>query len=186
MLRWAIVIALSLMAGVQPAQSLLKGSAPTGFIINLMFDAQSNAAPPAFRTAMQNAANIMMAQFTSTQITVNIGVGYDELNQIALSGGTNSAAGQGAGGGNISYSSIYSALSTHQNSSAMTSSFATLPNTASIQGNSFLFTERAVKKALGIIPARESTIDGYIVFIRCRPPCRIGRDVADCRYGYPY
>src|ERR1700761_9441242 len=49
-----------------------------GLIINLEFDAQALAAPQSFRDAIQTAADILGEMLTDS-ITVNIGVGYDEI-----------------------------------------------------------------------------------------------------------
>src|ERR1700741_3934595 len=53
--------------------------------INLIYDSFAQAAPQSFRDGMQAAANVLDAAFDDN-ITVNISVGYGELNGVPLGG----------------------------------------------------------------------------------------------------
>ncbi len=106
--------------------------------INLVFDAQALAAPTAFRTGMQQAANIIDAAF-SDNITINIAVGYGEFLGGALpnqntSEGNIDFNGNDGTGFSESYQNLRSLLNSHRTSSDDNTAVADLPNTTTLQG----------------------------------------------------
>ena len=159
------------------AKAWTHGAVPAnnGLIINLVPTAAFLAAPSAFQSAVQTAANLHMAQWVNTPITVNIQVGYDEF---GASGGTsfeNPTFGQ-----TVSYGTVRSkvqAIATASGNATMVSAFGALPNTVSLGGIQFFSLNRSALKLYGISPdfasnpvtARDNVIDSQIGFGSATP-----------------
>jgi hypothetical protein len=132
----------------------------TDMQINLEYDSQARAAPQSFRDAIQAAANVLDASF-SDNITINISVGYGEINGTPESSGGASAG--PSTGVYDSYSQVRSWLS--QNAAAEVQSGATaLPTGTSIQGQSQVVVWRAQEKLLGQVSASDTGLDGEAGF----------------------
>ena len=128
----------------------------SGFVINVIYDSSVNSAPAAFTTAIQSAVQYLESVITSP-ITVNIDVGYGEIDGQTLESG---ALGESETYlDSYSYSSIKSALTNIDPSAA-----GSLP--ANAPGAMWVATAEA--KALGLAGAR-SNIDGYAGFSSAYP-----------------
>jgi hypothetical protein len=129
--------------------------------INLVYDSSVGSAPEAFKTAMTTAANYLDNLFTDP-ITINIAVGWGEY------AGTPVAANFGSGGPAsvsqfFSYSVVRNALIAHATTPAEAIAALNLPSTDPTNGGSF-YVAPAQEKTLGLIPANNPGIDGYVGF----------------------
>lgn len=119
-----------------------------GFKINLIWDAAALAAPAAFRTGIQNAAQQIANEFTD-KITVNIKIDYS---------GTGGGAAAGPDSGYYeSYALIRSDLV--NNASPGITYFNSLPTGSSIQGQTNVAVWNAQLKLYGIIGSNDTTTD---------------------------
>jgi len=138
-------------------------------LLNLVYDSNALAAPQSFRDGMQSAANIIDAAF-SDNITVNIYVGYGEItndpinnpsSKTTLTGGL--SEGGPLNGVFKSYSLIRSKLAALDDS-AVQSGVNFLPTGSSIQGQNQVVVWAAEEKALGLLSATNSGLDGTVGF----------------------
>ena len=129
-------------------------SAGQGLIINLTYDSSVSSAPSGFQTALSYVVNFFETTF-SNPITININVGYGEINgqQLASNALGESEASQYVP---VSYSSVRSAL---QAQGAPGSS--TLPSNSPVSSN--LNMSQAEGKALGLYQ-NDGSLDGYVGF----------------------
>ena len=128
---------------------------------NLTFDASTAAAPAGFFTAFNNAIQFYETNFTSP-ITINLQVGWGEVNGQALTPGFlgESQAGQP---GFFHYDTIKAALVSHAKSAADLTSIANMP--ASDPTNNATFkVSRAQSKALGFMAGDAAGVDGSVGF----------------------
>jgi hypothetical protein len=125
------------------------------------------AAPQSFRDGVQAGANVLEAAIDDP-ITVTIEVGYTEYDQggpayttpLTYSlGGTYPAPSV-----LISYSALRAALANDETSPSDVEAVNSLPNTASLNGQSEFVLSGAEAKAVGAISATDPTIDGYAGF----------------------
>jgi Ca2+-binding RTX toxin-like protein len=127
----------------------------------LSYESSALAAPQSFRDAMQLAANILDAAIFDN-ITVTIRVGYGDWNNNADTGITTGAEGGSLNGLNESYTALKAALASHETSTVDQTFVNSMPNTSSVNGVSNFYVPSAVDKALGLLPANSSTIDGAV------------------------
>jgi len=126
-------------------------------IINLELDAAAQAAPTAIQNAWLEAANILGAMFTDN-ITINISVDW-------------SGTGGGASGApddypydfiDTTYTGLLGLL--REEATPGDSTFADLPNTSTIDGQSTVIVWRAEQKALGFLSGTDQGLDGETFF----------------------
>jgi len=136
--------------------------------INLEYEANALSAPQSFRDGMQTAANILQTAFDDN-ITVNIKVSYGTFGTASLpnqntSEGDIGYSGNGTEGTGVaeSYSNLRSLLASHATSPDDFTSVNSLPNTATLQGRSSFTIGTAQGKALGVVAANSSVIDGQV------------------------
>ncbi len=127
--------------------------------INIEFDSNALAAPGSFRNAVLAAASLIDAALTDN-ITINIAVGYGEIDGTPVS--STSAEGGPNIGNFFSYSQVRSLLLSHASTGDTT--FNSLPGGNSIQGQAQVTLWSAQQKALGLIAANNTAIDGYVGF----------------------
>ena len=134
-------------------------------IINLVYDAQALAAPQSFRDGMEAAAD-MLEHHLIDNITVNIAVGYGELNGTALSSQNVSVGGPGpttnGDGFDLSYFILRAALAAHNTSATDTTVLANLTTALSIDGETDFRIGNAQARALGLVSTTDGTIDGGV------------------------
>jgi hypothetical protein len=123
--------------------------------LNLEFDSQAQSAPAGFEAAMQEAANILDALVVN-DITVNIAVGYGELN-----GNAYTSTGIASASPNVVYQDSYSQVR-QDLANNDPSTVTALPNTTSIDDDKLIDIFGAQAKAFGQISATDSTVDGYM------------------------
>ncbi|MEH2487076.1 NF038122 family metalloprotease [Bradyrhizobium sp. AZCC 2230] len=119
-----------------------------GIRINLILDAAAQAAPASFKNGLQQAAAILAASITD-QITVNINIDYSGMGGGAAAGPDH--------GYLENYSSVRSALV--NNASVGDTTFNSLPNASSIQGQSQVAVWNAQLKLWGVLGANDTTTD---------------------------
>jgi Ca2+-binding RTX toxin-like protein len=124
--------------------------------INLEFDAAAMAAPASFRAGLQSAANILDATIYDN-ITVNIEIQYNE-NGIS--------SGSAEAGPDNSVTESYSTLSADLvgNAAPGDTTFNFLPAGSSVQGQSQVVVWSAEAKALGLMSANGTGLDGTADF----------------------
>jgi VCBS repeat protein len=128
--------------------------------LNVIYDAAALAAPQSFRDGIATAVGLLNAAIRDA-ITVNITVGYGEIGGQALPN-QNTSEGSAGGGFVESYSSLRAQLASHATSADDLSSVAALPTTISLQGRSSFTIGTAQAKALGVISANATAVDGQI------------------------
>src|SRR5262245_22633883 len=121
--------------------------------LNIVLSYQ-NSAPQTFKDGMQAAATILDSLILNN-ITVNLQVTYD------TSLGT-SAEGGDFYGLTESYSTLRTALASHETSAADQTFVNSLPNASSVNGVSSFYVPSAVAKALGQISATAGAADGGV------------------------
>ncbi|MDB5575787.1 MAG: hypothetical protein JWR80_963 [Bradyrhizobium sp.] len=132
------------------------------FHINLVFNASVNNAPAGFVQAVQTAASQIEALF-SDSITLNISVGWGEINGQAITrshvalGGPNS-------GHYYTYAQTVSALNGDRTTPDDFTAVAALPASLNPNNNGSIAIWRAQEKALGLVGATDAAIDGNIGF----------------------
>ena len=131
--------------------------------MNLILDYESSAlaAPQSFLDAMQTAVNILDSTILNN-ITVTIEVGYNDLLNNEITGLGSSAEGTDISGSFVSYTSLRSALASHETSTLDQTFVNSLPNTTSVNGQSGFYVPSAIEKALGMISPTASGIDGAV------------------------
>ena len=149
--------AIALMSG----NFKINQTAAQGLKINLVWDANAIAAPAAFRTAVQSAANILQQAF-SNNIALNFNIGYGEVAGQLLSNG--SAAAGPAYGNFVSVAAVKSSLSNSSTSKDDQLAYSCLSTTLNPNGNGAIAVWSAEEKALGMINGAASSIDGYVGF----------------------
>jgi Ca2+-binding RTX toxin-like protein len=131
-----------------------------GLQINLIYDNSVYSAPAGFKAAVQAAVQFFETMFTSN-VTINIGVGWGEVGGHALDTDAlaESQANYVTG---LSYQDIRSALAAADSGSpAAAAAVAGLPAGDPTGGAAFGVTD-AEAKALGLYSGSPSAIDGYI------------------------
>lgn len=128
--------------------------------INLEFDSQALAAPQSFRDAIAAAADLIDATF-SDEITVNIAVGYGEIQGMSLTNGE--AEGGPAQGWFESYSQVRSWLLGNAGPEVQ-SGIEALPAGSSVQGQTEVAVWSAQEKLMGKLPADYAGLDGEVGF----------------------
>jgi hypothetical protein len=127
------------------------------------YDQAVNTLPAGFVSALNDAADYLDA-LISNNITVNIEVGYGEVTQNGQSTLISSGSEGGPDGGTIlSYAQLVADLRGNSSSLVDATALANLPATDPSDGSGF-FVSSAQEKALGLIPASGTEIDGSIGF----------------------
>jgi VCBS repeat-containing protein len=131
------------------------------FVINVTYDQSQSSLPAGFVSAINYVVNYYESIFTSP-ITVNIDVGYGEIDGQAMEAG---ALGESESMlGSYSYSTVKSALANVDPSAA-----ATMPSTMPVSGGT-MWVATAEAKALGLSPVQPTTsIDGFAGFSSVYP-----------------
>lgn len=129
-------------------------------MIDVTYDQSQSSLPAGFVAAVNYVVNLFESTFTNP-VTVNIDVGYGEI------------AGQSLGSGalgesetyidSVSYAQATNALKTNGTSAAQQAAYATLPANSPLSGGT-LWMATAQEKALGLLPANDTDIDGYVGF----------------------
>lgn len=132
--------------------------------INLVYDANAQAAPQSFRDAIQAAANILDSTFADN-IAVNLAIGYGELTldgQVTTL--TNGSAAAGPANYDIqSYSTVRAALLSSASGDVI-SAVRALPTGSSFQGHNWIQVWSAEEKALGLTVSHPGVVDGAAGF----------------------
>jgi hypothetical protein len=129
-----------------PASPVVETSG--GITFNLLFDAAAMAAPASFRAGIEQAA-ALLGSVISDKITVNIKIDYS---------GTGGGAAAGADSGQyISYSALRTDLINAASPGDTT--FSSLPSGSTFQGQTYVAVWNAQLKALGLLPANDTTTD---------------------------
>lgn len=139
-------------------------NASTPFIINITWDSSVASAPAGFTAGVTSAVQYLESLF-SDAVTINIAVGYGEVDGNALSSGN-----LGSSISNLTslgYSTLRSDLSKDATSANDTAAVASLPTTAPVSGN--FWTTTAQSKAIGLSSATGTSIDGYVGFSSTLP-----------------
>ena len=146
------------VTGSGSSSSMAGGSQSAGLIINVTYDASVANAPAAFKTDIAAAVQFFESQITNP-ITININVGYGEVDGLSM--------GSGSLGESMfyidpfTYSQVKNALVADATSANDMTAIATLPSSDPTNGGTF-YLSTANAKALGLISG--SYTDGYVGF----------------------
>jgi len=132
----------------------------SGLVIDLDWDASVTSAPAGFTSDMIAAAKFLESEITNA-VTINLDVGYNEVDGSALSSG---ALGESESNiESVSFSSLVAALKASASTDATDASLlASLPATSPVSGTYWVTTAQA--KALGLTAANGTGLDGAIGF----------------------
>jgi Peptidase M10 serralysin C terminal len=140
-----------------PTILVTSAAASSPFVINVTWDSSASSAPAAFKTGVLNAVQYLESQF-SNAVTINIHVGYGEVNGQSLGSG---ALGESTSPlTSITYANLVTALKADATSAADSLAVASLPATSPITGT--FLTTAAQAKALGL--SSSAAVDGYVGF----------------------
>ena len=129
-------------------------------IINPVYDFYSQAAPQSFRDGIQTAINILDSNIgIGYNITVNITIGYGEINSGQALPNQNTSEGNWQNVMYLNYSQLRADLI---NTSSTDPSSASLPNALSVNGQSYFAISSAQQKLFGLRSPSAGTIDGEI------------------------
>jgi len=134
--------------------------------INVTFDQAIGSLPAGFVAAIDYVVEYFDHLFTDA-ITINIDVGYGEVNGQAL--------GSGALGESITflnsynYSTLRGALAGDAKSADDATAVTSLPGSDPIGGTHTYWVSTAEQKALGLLAANSAAIDGYVGFSSTLP-----------------
>ncbi len=147
-----------------PVQTTLLGpvlasTAASPFVINITWDSSVASAPAAFKTDVMDAVKYYESLFTNP-VTINIDVGYDEIAGNTLEPGDLGES--DAELNTVPYAKVLAALESHDTNATDASVLASLPATAPVSGSIVMST--AEEKALGLISATGTALDGYVGF----------------------
>ena len=136
-----------------------------GVDINLIYDASTANAPAGFKAAMQVAASYLDSLITSN-ITVNIDVGWGEVNGTAVTGNSLGEAEMQQSA--ETYARVVSNLKKNATTADDKSVIANLPATNPFANNS-IEVSLAQQKAWGLISATGTEVDGFVGFSTTLP-----------------
>lgn len=139
-------------------------TSPGSLVINISWDASVQSAPSGFTTAVLAAVNWLESQIIDP-ITLNIAVGYGEVNGSAL--GSNALGASQTYLTSVSYSGLVNALTADATSATDSSVVASMPATAPVSGN--LWVSAGEAKALGLAAANTTSTDGFVGFSSSLP-----------------
>lgn len=139
-------------------------SSSSPLMINITWDSSVQSAPSGFTAAVTAAAQYLESQLVDP-VTLNISVGYGEVNGTSL--GSNVLGESESYLSSYSYSSLRSALAAGATSADDQSAVASLPASAPVGGQ--FWTTTAQAKALGLAAATGTSTDGYIGFSSSLP-----------------
>jgi hypothetical protein len=148
--------------GTASVTSVATTSSP--FVINIAWDASVQSAPAGFTTAIVNAATYLESQFVDP-VSVNIAVGYGEVNGAALAGNTLGSTQSYLS--SYSYTALRNALSADATSTDDISAAASLPASSPVNGT--FWTTTADAKALGLAVTGGTAADAFVGFSSTTP-----------------
>jgi len=151
--RWlSWLCGLTLLGNLGPAQAL---------VFNVTYDASTANAPAEFAASFANVLRSYQAMY-SDPITINLQVGWGEINGRALSAGNlgQSQTNQQA----VSYAALKTAMSQDSKSAADALAVSSLPLADPTPGVKFALSN-AEAKALGLLAGNSVAIDGYVGFL---------------------
>jgi len=128
---------------------------------NINYNSSTGGAPLGFFSAINYVVSYFTHLFTDN-ITINIAVGYGEVGGIPL--GSNALGSSLTFLNSVSYSTLKSALSSDAKSPADATAVASLPISDPIGGTHTYWMSTAEQKAVGLLAANGTGIDGYVGF----------------------
>jgi hypothetical protein len=131
-------------------------------LINLIYDPSVNTAPAAFKTAMAAAASFL-DELIVNPITVNIQVGYGEDDDGAFPIGANLSLGGAFYQSFVNYSTLKNDLLANATTALDRLAVGSLPPSDPTDGATFAVGD-AEARALGLLPATSTVIDGAVGF----------------------
>ena len=140
--------------GTTPVTSTSSTSGP---VFNITWDFSVSSAPTGFTAGVTAAANYLASQY-SDAVTINISVGFGEVNGTAL--GSNALGQSLTYLTSVAYTTLTNALKADAKTATDTGSVATLP----VSAPGTMWTTTAEAKALGLASATGTSTDGYCGF----------------------
>jgi serralysin len=144
-------------------------------IFDLQWEASANAAPAGFKSAVQQAADLLSAACPHTSMTLRVQVGYNDLSSSLGIGTLSTNLGSSAetipnNTPNASYSAIRAALAAKNNpTSTLTTWVSNLPTGSTYHGANGMQIMTGCAKALGLFSltggptsSTDATIDAYM------------------------
>lgn len=137
--------------------------ATTGLVFNFVYDSNWSGAPASYQTALNSAAAALSAAFPNTNATLNIEVGFGQL-ENTLAVGANSSVGIVTSSAFLSYSTIRAAMVTNNKTTAMNTLLTNTPAGSTLNGTGSFFVNTACQKVLGLngLSPTDPGLDGAI------------------------
>ena len=132
---------------------------PTGLMINVTYDASVGSAPSGFTTVVGQVVQYFESHFNDP-VQINLHVGYGEVGGLSLGGALGESQTYLM---SASYSALKSALTADASTSTDLSASASLP-LSDPYGSGTYYVSTAEAKALGLLSATSTNIDGNIGF----------------------
>jgi hypothetical protein len=126
--------------------------------INVIYDQSVSSLPAGLVAAVNYVVSYFDTLFTNP-VTVNIDLGYGEIGGQALDAGALGESETYAY--SASYSTVLNALYANEPGASQKAAYATLSAASPLSGGT-LWLSTAQEKALGLLPASYSAIDGYV------------------------
>ena len=139
-------------------------AASSSLVINISWDASVQSAPSGFTAAVLAAAHTLESQFVDP-VTINLSIGYGEVNGRALGSDTLGASQSYLD--RFSYPTLRNALAADATSADDRAAAASLPAASPVAGTYWTTTAQA--KALGLAAANGPATDGFIGFSSSAP-----------------
>jgi hypothetical protein len=143
------------------AVTLTGNAARAGLNFNVTFDSSVNSAPVGFTSAFNTAIQILQSTYNDN-ITINMNVGFGEINGNPLSPG-NLGQSSTFQQGFFTYNQIRTALTNDATSATDATAVAHLPAADPTGGANFVMSN-AEAKALGLLAANATGTDGFVGF----------------------
>src|SRR6266699_2563299 len=140
------------------ATTMSGGAVSAGLVINVTYDASVASAPAGFTSDVAAVVRYFESHFNDP-ITINIDVGFGEVNGQTLGGGALASSRYYLN--SYTYSQVKNALTADATSGTDAAAVATLPTSDPTNGGTYWMTT-AEAKALGL--ASGSSLDGYVGF----------------------
>jgi hypothetical protein len=150
-------------ASIVQTSQVTAAQSSSGLVINVIYDSSVANAPAGFQAVVNSVVQFYESQF-SNPITLNIHVGWGEVNGQSLGSG---ALGESESYlQSFSYTQIRNAMIANAASSDQLSAVNSLPTSAPVNGTYYLTLAEAT--ALGLLSG-SATLDGYVGFSSSLP-----------------
>ncbi|MGD0721624.1 MAG: NF038122 family metalloprotease [Roseiarcus sp.] len=131
-----------------------------GLVFNVTYDQSQSALPSGFVAAVNYVVSYYESVFTNAA-TVNIDVGYGEIDGTSLGAGNLGESESYIA--SVPYAQAVAALDANEPAASQQAAYATLPASTPVAGGTMWMTT-AQEKAVGLLSGTNAALDGYVGF----------------------